>query len=296
MSVEILIDDQTHAKNVLLRALQRTAEAAGFGEAVETSVYRGGSDVLILWGAGRREHLPAWRAQQAAGGRCIGFDPGYWGRSPAAGYSRLHIDSLHPTPEQLSRTPAQPRLGRTFDLREDCDPAGPIMIAGMGRKAAIMRGEKPGQWERGKYEQLRAEFPDRRIEYRPKKANQAAESLSDIPRAADVSIEEGLAGCSLVVCATSNVALDACVAGVPVRCDGGASHALYARTENPTPEKAGSSAPHDVVELAHVGGGGDLGLREDDDVGRTPAWSVRRPLDRRARRPYVQASTPRSRL
>ncbi|RZJ40978.1 MAG: hypothetical protein EON87_17060, partial [Brevundimonas sp.] len=181
MTVEILIDDQSHAKNVLLRALQRTAEAAGFGAAFETPVYRGGSDVLIMWGAGRKDHFPAWRKQQAAGGRCIGFDPGYWGRSAAAGYSRLHIDTMHPTPEQVQRTPAEARLGRTFDLREDADPAGPIMIVGMGRKAALMRGEQPGQWERQKYDMLRAEFPDRRIEYRPKKANQAAESLADIP-------------------------------------------------------------------------------------------------------------------
>ncbi|KQS55790.1 hypothetical protein ASG17_06945 [Brevundimonas sp. Leaf363] len=237
MQVEILIDDPTHAKNGLLRALQRTAAAAGFGEAFETPVYRGGSEVLVMWGAGRKDHFPAWQQQRKAGGRCIGFDPGYWGRSAPVGNARLHIDTMHPTPEQVWRTPSAHRLGQTFTLREDADPAGPIMIVGMGRKAALMRGERPGQWEREKYEALRIEFPDRRIEYRPKKVSQAAESLSDIPHAAEAPIEQGLVGCSLVVCASSNVSLDACVAGVPVRCDGGFAHVLYSGCEDPTPEQ-----------------------------------------------------------
>ena len=47
-------------------------------------------------------------------------------------------------------------------------------------------------------------------------------------------IEEALKGKSLVVCRHSNVAIDACIAGVPVRCEDGAAFALYRDFERPT--------------------------------------------------------------
>jgi hypothetical protein len=40
-------------------------------------------------------------------------------------------------------------------------------------------------------------------------------------------IIDSLRGCSLVVCLHSNVAIDACIAGVPVVCEDGAAAALY---------------------------------------------------------------------
>jgi hypothetical protein len=40
-------------------------------------------------------------------------------------------------------------------------------------------------------------------------------------------------GCSLVVCRHSNVAIDACIAGVPVECDDGAAFALYRNGPQP---------------------------------------------------------------
>jgi hypothetical protein len=49
-------------------------------------------------------------------------------------------------------------------------------------------------------------------------------------------IKDVLRGCSLVVCRHSNVAIDACVAGVPVDCEGGAALALYAEHPQPTRE------------------------------------------------------------
>lgn len=50
-------------------------------------------------------------------------------------------------------------------------------------------------------------------------------------------IDEALRGASLVVCRHSNVAVDACVAGIPVECDDGAAAALYRGNPNPTREQ-----------------------------------------------------------
>ena len=44
-------------------------------------------------------------------------------------------------------------------------------------------------------------------------------------------------GASLVVCSHSNVAVDACIAGIPVDCTDGAALALYKDNQNPTVER-----------------------------------------------------------
>ena len=41
-------------------------------------------------------------------------------------------------------------------------------------------------------------------------------------------IQELLRGASLVICRHSNVAVDACIAGIPVECEDGAARWLYA--------------------------------------------------------------------
>ena len=50
-------------------------------------------------------------------------------------------------------------------------------------------------------------------------------------------IADLLKGASLVVCRHSNVAVDACIAGVPVICDDGAAFSLYRSNTSPTPEQ-----------------------------------------------------------
>ena len=47
------------------------------------------------------------------------------------------------------------------------------------------------------------------------------------------AIEDVLRNASLLVCAHSNTAVDACIAGVPVECDDGAAFALYAGNAAP---------------------------------------------------------------
>lgn len=231
MHVEILNDKQGHRAQSILQAMIATARRAGFTFEV-TSTYKGCGELLMLWGAGRRDHMIAWADQLKRRKHCVGFDLGYWKREKEEGCVRVHIDTRHPNTSQVLRTSDVPKPGYEFVLREDADPKGPIMIVGLGNKSRHMRDEQPEQWEQGRYLALRDEFPHHVVEWRPKYRVRPFETTMRI--APDVPIVEGLRGRSLVVCAHSNVALDACLAGIPVRCDDGIAHTLYYRNEKPT--------------------------------------------------------------
>lgn len=234
MRAEVLISKNSHRALGILRSMLDAAGESGV-DAVETSRYSGdASRVLLLWGAGRRDNADAWRRHRLGGGCCVGFDLGYWGRSRAEGAVRLHINSRHPTQEQIASTPPFPRACcPTFVLREDSDPDGPILLVGLGNKSRAERGEQPEAWERAAFAALRQEFPSRKIEWRPKYRTERLVD-AELPLAPDVPIDEALRGRSLVVCAHSNVALDACVAGLPVRCSDGIARTLYGKNESPS--------------------------------------------------------------
>lgn len=234
MQAEVLIDKHSHRALGILRAMVDAAPAADV-QARETQAHQGRSPLLVMWGAGRSDHRAMWQQTLARGGHCVGFDLGYWGREKSVGCVRVHIDSRHPSQEQLARVHPRARLGQKFALREDALPDGPVLIVGLGNKSRHMRGEQPEQWERQKFAELRREFPGRSVEWRPK--YRLAPFRAPLPLAPDLPIEAALQGRSLVVCAHSNVALDACLAGVPVRCEDGVAHVLYSKGENPSPEQ-----------------------------------------------------------
>jgi hypothetical protein len=80
---------------------------------------------------------------------------------------------------------------------------------------------------------LRKRFPDRRIAYRPKRIETELPNCSSL--AGDIA--DAIRGSSLVVCSHSNVAVDACFAGIPVECEDGATLALYRDNPSPTREQ-----------------------------------------------------------
>jgi hypothetical protein len=166
--------------------------------------------------------LPLLERHRAAGGRVVSWDFGYWDREHGM---RLSVDSLHPTEEQLAMAPGG--MGRrSFELREDADPNGPILLIGLGKKSVWAYRLKPGHhWELKKVASLRQRFPGRTIYWRPK--GRHAYPLERMPIRYDMPIEQAMKGCSLLVCHHSNCAVDAAVAGVPVECEGGAALALY---------------------------------------------------------------------
>lgn len=223
---EVLIDLPMVRKGQrMLQALADTLPP----DSVVSKRYAGQHRVLVLYGIGDRERQRIAHFHRSKGGRIVMWDLGYFGRDDGA--MRLSIDSLHPTAEQLARSPAAGR--RTFNLREDANPAGPVLLVGLGDKSLNLYGLRPMQWERTALQAIRTAFPERRVVYRPK--GKAQRHLAGVTVETGNSIEEALVGCSLVVCRHSNVAVDACVAGVPVRCDDGAAMALYGRGSQPAP-------------------------------------------------------------
>lgn len=202
------------------------------GQCAVTSSYRGDARWLFLYGAGRSDRFEAVRKHLRRGGHSVCIDLGYWDRERGA--MRVSVDALHPSEPMLDLAEyLRPR--RAFTLRSDARKDGPIMLVGMGQKSNAQFGLDEMQWERGALERIRAEHPRAQVFLRPKK-RAVANSLG-LPQCVSLPIEEALRGCSLVVCRHSNVAIDACVAGVPVWCDDGAARALYSHSAAPLIEE-----------------------------------------------------------
>lgn len=199
------------------RMLRAMVEAAPPG-AVATDRPDGSARGLMVYGPGSPVRHPMVKAHLARGGRVAMWDMGYWERQDAM---RLSIDGLHPTPAQLELAADLPAR-RTFDLREDGDPAGPILLIGLGPKSVLAyRTGGFMAWEKAKVRELRGRFPGRVIRWRPK--GRRVMSLPGTELWHGMPIEEAMRGCSLVVSHHSNASVDAVIAGVPFETEMGAA-------------------------------------------------------------------------
>jgi hypothetical protein len=221
---EVLVDDDYNSR--ARRFIKRFGQEAPAGS-VTTTKYRGEHKNLMLYGPGAPAMLGVIGKHRAKGGRVAMWDLGYWSRDSAM---RLSIDTLHPTAEALAQAPRTSR--RTFTLREEAKPDGPILLIGLGPKSNVAYGLKPMQWERNKVRELTERFRGRTILWRPK--GKMAFKLLGTTLRHGMPIEEAMRGCSLLVCRHSNAAVDACVAGIPVECEDGAALALYQDNSNPS--------------------------------------------------------------
>lgn len=226
-----LLNDGVRLPARAQRFMAAMAAAAPAGT-VQTTSYAGKHRGLMLYGPGALHRLPVIERHRKAGGMVAMWDLGYWDREKAM---RLAVNTLHPTAEQLAMAPDGPGR-REFVLREDADPDGPVLLIGLGPKsvAAYATGGQLA-WEAQKAAEIQRRFPGREIRWRPKGHHPVP--LPGTTTVHGNSIEEALLGCSLVVCRHSNVAVDACVAGVPVECEDGAALALYRGNPAPTREQ-----------------------------------------------------------
>lgn len=195
-----------------------------------TSHYQGSSRVLIMYGAGLDYRTNVMQQHLNRGGRVIAWDLGYWDREEEM---RMSIDGIHPTPEQIAQAPSIAR--KSFYLRDEANPDGPILLIGIGFKSVKAYNLGHLQWETAKLAELQARFENKQIFWRPKGKDQSR--LPGTKLINGMPIEYALRGCSLVVCRHSNVAVDACIAGIPVECEDGAAYALYKNNPNPTKEE-----------------------------------------------------------
>lgn len=195
------------------------------------AVYKGDCDLLMVYGTGHPIRRPWWNEHLRSGRHTVGWDLGYWNRDKQT--MRLTIDADHPHKLIATEDPEAWDLAG-IELRNDSKPAGPVIIVGMSAKANRIHLMGRLHWELRAARQAQKLWPQREVLYRPKR-----ESDPPLPgfKTARGPIEDALLGASMVLCRHSNVAVDACIAGVPVRCEDGAAYALYQHGEAPTPEQ-----------------------------------------------------------
>lgn len=221
MRCEILTDPETFPRGA--RMLQAMVTAAPIPIEVRTE-YKGDCDVLMLYGSGHPVRRPWWRSHVAKGGRVIAWDLGYWHRKiDNTFHMRCTLDADHPQ-AFIRPEPVQRWHDQAIELRCVAKQAGPVLIIGMGPKSNRALGMRPLEWETRMAQAARLAYPDRRIIFKPKRPTDP--TIPGFVTTHD-KIEQALKGASLVVCRHSNVAVDACIAGVPVYCEDGAAAALY---------------------------------------------------------------------
>lgn len=212
---------------LLLRCLLEGAQRVGVdAQLVRQYRYQPGA-VLITYGMGGPDRLPHAKEQLARGGRVIAFDAGYWHRklSDMQRCYRVSLDGLHP-PRFIMRgkNPGPARwLESGLKITKGGDLAGPILLAGNAPKSIAIGA---GGWTAAKAAQIRKHYPGVSIAYRPKPKKPPETGIDyDLISMGNTAAE--VAKASLVVCRHSNIAVDACMAGVPVVCDDGAAAAIY---------------------------------------------------------------------
>lgn len=217
MDCEVLLPKIAMRGQRMMEAMVATAEEAGIHVTV-TQEYQGKSHWLMSWGLGHLGRRPYTDAHVRNGGRLIGWDIGYFNRDECM---RLTIDADHPQKHLQEVSPDRwNELG--ISLGSKHDPKGPIILVGLGRKSRLQFGFQGLAWEIRKLQEIRKAYPGKTVLYRPKKT----ERLQGLQSIAG-PIEQAIKGASLVVCKHSNVAIDACIAGIPTVCEDGAAAAIY---------------------------------------------------------------------
>lgn len=207
---------------VILNSIINQSAAGG----VEVSVspcYTGTAEWLVIWGVGAPGRSEIRDRHIAAGGKVALWDIGFFKRVKLYGHCKVSVNDDYAT-RWLDRTEPLPQrwdnLG--LKLRDDADPSGHIVLAGIGPKHHAYLAGKIDNWERDKFKELSRRFPNRRIVYRPKPLRRYVEMLG-VEMDPVSPIENVLRGAALVVCYHSNVAVDAVLAGVPFEAEDGVS-------------------------------------------------------------------------
>lgn len=232
MDCEVLVDARMSVKaKRMLSAMMRAAPAAGI-RIIVSERWQGAAPLLMSYGIGHMTRRDWTRKHVANGGRLIGWDLGYWDRDGADFKMRMTLDDDHPH-RWIQPEPAHRFEKSGIVLHDDHDPDGHIVLCGIGRKQRAHLGLSEQQWERNALREIEKRFPGVMVVYKPKRDEQPIRGTEKVLGA----IEDVLKGARLLVCHHSNVAVDACIAGVPVECKDGAAYALYRHGSHPSEEQ-----------------------------------------------------------
>lgn len=222
LTIELLSFAPTSQRAIgIFRALSASAPASV--QVRPTTTFEGHSDVLMLWGPGAPDRLEPMAQQIARGGHVLALDLAYWDRDNKF---RVSIDAAHPQAWVMRREwPADRVRVAQIRLADAWIPTGPVVVAGIGRKARVQYGDDVDAWERRMMTAAAQRWPGRRVFYRRKQNDAPVPSGAAVMSSAR-PIDEALAGASLVITWHSNVAVDAIRLGIPVICHDGAAAAV----------------------------------------------------------------------
>ncbi len=225
-------EPQIHRTGELFHVLIQAAPSSHVDLRV-TRRYSGAADLLMFWGPGSPERRFVMQQHQARGGTAVVWDLGYWQRETKV---RVSIDAAHPQRWVMRRDWPDDRLQADgVTLANVWNPLGPVIVAGIGRKARVQYGaDAIATWEADMMRAAAARGCA--VRYRRKQAD------APIPEGAvltgDAPIDQILTGASLLITWHSNVAVDAIRLGIPVICQDGAAAAVCPSTfslEPPAP-------------------------------------------------------------
>jgi hypothetical protein len=237
-TVELFKDQETGARTgrAWLDPCAMGATGAGLQKKITTE-YAGESYWLAVVGIGDPRYGAARDAHVASGRPAACWDMGYFGKTKEVErcYCRVSLCADHPSDADIETTEPDPRRWQAHGLwlRDEYDPRGPIIVVGMGPKSHEYIDDD--DWEIRTLRETAARFPHREVWYRPKPLRHNFVPVAWPRVMPEMPIAKALRGAALVVCRHSNVAVDACIAGVPVECESGATHWLYSRHPRPTP-------------------------------------------------------------
>lgn len=176
-------------------------------------------DVGIFYGWRLPEIGDAYRAK---GRPFVHVDLGWWDRKPLGrpldGYHKVAVNARDPG-AYFERSWPSNRFDH-FGIplqgwRQDDESGAAILMAGMSAKSAGVQGFEPYEWERATIWRLR-QVTDREIIYRPKPSWLEARPLQGTTFSpASEPLDRALDRAWAVVTLTSNVAVDAVIAGIP---------------------------------------------------------------------------------
>ena len=205
----------------LLNALLCSARAHGLSakhiERYETC------KVLVLYGWGGAGQQRAMRLHK---GHYVALDLGYWERNGLDRSKwRVSINGFHcPRLMMQGDTPPISRLLQSqVTIKRDRRRDGPVLMIGNAPKSVTAIA---GDWAARKSREIKNLWPDKQLIYRPK-PGRAPEKNVLYDGISTGDINHAISKASVIVCRHSNVAVDACLMGVPVVAEDGAGAAIY---------------------------------------------------------------------
>lgn len=233
MKCEMLLDNGMNSKGQrMMQAMLEAAPLVGVTPVVRPRAnFLGDSNMLMVYGIGNPHITACMKAYTSTRRRAIGWDLGYFNRRAVRRSFAMRVTLDDPHPQRFLIDNGPKRWERDGSpLRDDYSPKGPIIVCGLGAKSRVQYGYHGTRWESTTIAKMRAKYPMSNIIYRPKIPR---ETLAGATNDWSSPIELLLKNASLVVVHHSNVAVDACIAGIPVLCEDGAAMSLYQGNHNP---------------------------------------------------------------